>query len=132
MNFFDLFLECLKKYAVFKGRSRRSEFWIFMLVIFIIRLFFNFMYAFFLSATLLRVYIILFTQIIFLLPSITVFVRRMHDIGKSGWFCIIPFYNLYLACIDSDYGINKYGPNPKGIGNNESEENLINSIGVNV
>lgn len=132
MNFFDLFLECLKKYAVFRGRSRRSEFWIFMLVIFTIRLFFSFIYVVFLTPTILREYIMLFTQIIFLLPSITVFVRRMHDIGKSGWFCIIPFYNLYLACIDSDYGINKYGPNPKGIGNNESEENLINSIGVNI
>jgi len=43
----------------------------------------------------------------------------MHDTGKSGWFLLIPFYNLLLLCRPSEYGINQYGLNPEGIGNEE-------------
>ena len=57
-----------------------------------------------------------------LLPTIGVTIRRMHDVGKSGWYMLIPFYNLYLACLDSDDGQNEYGANPKGIGNDEIAE----------
>jgi uncharacterized membrane protein YhaH (DUF805 family) len=40
-------------------------------------------------------------------------VRRMHDVGKSGWFILIPIYNLVLACTEGDHGDNEYGANPK-------------------
>jgi uncharacterized membrane protein YhaH (DUF805 family) len=39
-------------------------------------------------------------------------VRRMHDVGLSGWYYIIPFYSLFIACQPSDFGDNQYGPNP--------------------
>lgn len=52
-------------------------------------------------------------QLAILLPSIGLAIRRMHDIGKSGWFCIIPIYNIILACTPGDVGPNKYGPDPK-------------------
>tara|TARA_B110000459_G_scaffold179685_1_gene205868 strand:- start:986 stop:1153 length:168 start_codon:yes stop_codon:yes gene_type:complete len=48
-----------------------------------------------------------------LIPGIAVAVRRMHDVGKSGWFILIPIYNIILAFTDGDSGDNKYGPNPK-------------------
>ena len=48
-----------------------------------------------------------------LLPIIAAGVRRMHDHGKSGWFLLIPFYNLYLLIIEGQRGItNEYGPDP--------------------
>ena len=132
MNILDSYLRCLSKYVQFTGRARRSDYWIFLITNMFIKRLFEFLYNFLDDPTEFRSYIMLILQGVFILPSFAVGFRRMHDVGKSGWFCIIPFYNLYLACIDSDYGVNKYGPNPKGIGNNESEENLINSIGVNV
>ena len=55
-----------------------------------------------------------------LLPSIAVSVRRMHDIGKSGWFLLISLvpvagfiWLLVLLCTDGNPGENKYGANPK-------------------
>ena len=53
-------------------------------------------------------------------PGLAVAVRRLHDVGKSGWYLLIiliplagPIWFLVLACTDSQPGDNKYGPNPK-------------------
>lgn len=46
--------------------------------------------------------------------------KRCHDRGNSGWFQLIPFYGLWMLFGDSDRGINQYGHNPKGIGNEEA------------
>ena len=48
-----------------------------------------------------------------LIPGIAVAVRRMHDIGRSGWWIILPLVNLVFLCLDSQPGQNEYGPNPK-------------------
>jgi hypothetical protein len=44
---------------------------------------------------------------------IKVTIARSHDIGKSGWWILIPFYSLYLIFKDGDVGSNKYGRDPK-------------------
>ena len=59
-----------------------------------------------------------------LLPSIAVGVRRMHDVGKSGWYILIPIYNFILAVTDGEQGANEYGPDPK------NPTNEINEIGT--
>jgi uncharacterized membrane protein YhaH (DUF805 family) len=48
------------------------------------------------------------------IPGIAVAVRRMHDVGKSGWFILIPIYNLILAVTEGQRGPNEYGEDPKG------------------
>ena len=48
-----------------------------------------------------------------LIPSIAVSVRRMHDVGKSGWFYLIPIYNLILALTEGERQTNIYGEDPK-------------------
>ena len=56
-----------------------------------------------------------------LVPSIAVSIRRMHDIGRSGWWVLIslvPFigsiWYIVLAALPSQLGPNQYGPNPYG------------------
>jgi len=44
---------------------------------------------------------------------IAVGVRRMHDVGKSGWFVLIPIYNFILAVTEGEKGDNQYGDDPK-------------------
>ena len=104
------YLEVLKKYAVFEGRARRSEYWYFVL--------FNFIFSFVLGfidgimGSELGMFGLIYSLAV-LVPSIAVAVRRMHDVGKSGWFILIPIYNLILALTEGDVGSNKYGPDPK-------------------
>ena len=43
------------------------------------------------------------------LPGLAVGVRRMHDVGKSGWFILVPIYNLILALTKGDEGTNEFG-----------------------
>ncbi|SEP59049.1 DUF805 domain-containing protein [Flavobacterium urocaniciphilum] len=52
--------------------------------------------------------------------------KRCHDRDNSGWYQIIPFYSLWMLFADGFPGKNEYGPNPKGIGNNDE----IQEIGV--
>ncbi len=68
-----------------------------------------------------------------IVPTLAVTVRRIHDIGKSGtWYFIsfIPyigsFWLLILTCMDSETKTNKWGENPKGIGN----KSIIDQIGT--
>lgn len=49
------------------------------------------------------------TSLVLLLPTISAGVRRMHDVGKSGWFLLIPIYNIILAATDSQREPNQWG-----------------------
>ncbi len=114
------YFEVLKRYTDFNGRSRRKEFWMFFLFHIII------IYGLvaLMIATGSEIFIIILSLYVLgtILPSIAVQIRRMHDSGKSGWFILIPYYSFYLLCIDSQPENNQYGPNPKGIGNDEIGE----------
>jgi uncharacterized membrane protein YhaH (DUF805 family) len=101
------YFTALRKYAIFSGRASRSEYWYFALFNLII------VYALtFISTRVNMPYLALIYQLGVLIPNLAVSVRRMHDVGKPGWYCLIPFYNLYLACTASERGENEYGPNP--------------------
>ena len=115
----NYFLDVLKKYAVFNGRARRAEYWYFTLFIFIINLVLTGLDYMLLNASDSGFAILssIFGLAI-LLPTIGVSVRRLHDIGKVGWWyliVIIPFGGLvlfYFFVQDSEPD-NQYGPCPK-------------------
>lgn len=118
---------CFSKYATFSGRARRKEFWYWYLFTCLTTI------AAFLLGCLIaiifqesnigvaEVFILsngIWSLIIFL-PNLAVTVRRLHDVGHSGWYyliSIIPLVGVILLlialCTDS-VDDNKYGPNPK-------------------
>ena len=137
-SLFTYWLECFTKhYADFSGRARRSEYWGTVL--------FNVIVQVALNVALVAVLAILFSSIeingevtvspllfvlinipryiyslVWLLPSLAVAVRRLHDIGKSGWnvlWGLLPIIGwimlIYWYCQDSQLGENKWGANPK-------------------
>ncbi len=59
-----------------------------------------------------------------LVPGIAAAVRRMHDVGKSGWYILIPIYNLILAFTEGNQGTNQYGLDPK------NPENELDALGT--
>lgn len=86
----------LKKYADFSGRATRKEFWFFVLFLYIASFVAGIVDG--LAGTDFVASIVLVGLV---LPYIAVAVRRMHDTGKSGWFMLVPFYNLILALTPS-------------------------------
>ena len=105
----NYYLIVLKKYADFKGRARRSEYWYFILFSSIISVILSVATS---GIGTLKIISSLYTLAVFV-PSIAVGVRRMHDVNKSGWFLIVPIYNLILACTNGTEGPNDYGVDPK-------------------
>jgi uncharacterized membrane protein YhaH (DUF805 family) len=110
------YLEVLKKYAVFNGRARRKEYWMFLL--------FNIIIGLVLGGiawlaggpdVLGSIY-----GLVVLIPGIAVSVRRLHDTDRSGWWLLIGLIPLIGTIVllvfmaqDSQPGTNQYGPNPK-------------------
>ena len=106
------YIAVLKKFADFNGRSRRSEYWYFFLVNALVSMTFNFIGIALNGSSFVGLLSMVFTLAV-LVPSIAVAVRRMHDVGKSGWYALIPIYNLILACTEGVAGENEFGANPK-------------------
>ncbi len=121
------YLKVLKQYADFNGRARRKEYWMFVLfnmLIFIVLATIMGIGAAAGSSVIATIGAILYYgyALAILIPSLAVCVRRLHDIGKSGWFYfigLIPLVGgiilLVWFCQDSQIGENEYGPNPKEI-----------------
>lgn len=117
------YLKVLRQYVDFKGRARRKEYWTFVL--------FNILFG--IGCAILdgglglsfdeNLYygpIYGLYSLVMFLPSLAVGVRRLHDIGKSGWMLLIVLipiigviWLLVLLVTDSQPGENAYGPNPK-------------------
>jgi len=110
----NYYLEALKKYAVFEGRARRKEYWMFLLFSVLIEVALEIVGEILgFSGGSRRSVISSLYSLAVLIPSIAVAVRRMHDVDKSGWYILIPIYNLVLILTDGTFGDNQYGPDPK-------------------
>ena len=106
----DYFTGALKKYADFTGRARRKEYWMFILIYFIINI---------VLAVLGLNVISMIVGLALLVPSISVAARRLHDTGRSGWWqliALIPVIGIIILIVflaQDSHDANDYGVNPK-------------------
>ncbi len=114
------FFKCLRQYADFKGRACRAEYWYYVLTLWLIDTCLTLSLA---IAEADYVTILVWRLALYAVawvPGLAVEMRRLHDIGRSGWWLLIKLVPtvgtcciLFFACIDSQPGANAYGPNPK-------------------
>jgi uncharacterized membrane protein YhaH (DUF805 family) len=105
------------KYATFTGRARRQEYWMFILINFLIALGIGVIDGMLGWGVLGLLY-----TLAVLIPSIAIAVRRLHDTGRTGWWILITLVPLIgwiilivFLVLDSQPGDNAYGPNPKAV-----------------
>lgn len=132
MSFMDSVRTCLRKYADFSGRARRSEYWFWYLAV---------------SAAYVVVFVALMIPALITMdpvtqepgvlgtigsvlliviglgtavPMISAAVRRLHDTGRSGWFYLLAFIpfiggfiGIVLLAVDGEPGPNRFGPDPR-------------------
>ena len=114
------YFQVLKKYAVFKGRAGRKEYWYFVLFNFIIGFVLGFIEGLVGITTVMYFPVLgLIYTLAILLPGLGVTVRRLHDTGRSGWWLFISFIPLIgpiillIFTVDSSQeGPNQYGSPP--------------------
>ena len=104
------FINALKKYADFTGRSYRTEYWMFILVYTIINI---------ILAVLGLEAISAIVGLILLIPSLSIAARRLHDTSRSGWWqliVLVPIIGIIVLIVflaQDSHEENDYGVNPK-------------------
>ncbi len=112
----DYFIDALRKYAEFTGRATRKQYWMFVLFYFIFTI---------VLGVIDNVLGIVLLGLVFslgmLVPSIAITARRLHDIGRSGWWQLIYFIPLIglivmlVFLLTDSVEDNEFGPNPKAL-----------------
>jgi uncharacterized membrane protein YhaH (DUF805 family) len=123
----------LKRYADFSGRSRRKEYWMFVLFQILLLVPLMLVAALFTApvtapapdsadpmSSIGVLILVLVYLAVFFIPGLAVQVRRFHDQDKSGWFILLGFIPylgglilLVFMCIEGTRGPNRFGPDPK-------------------
>jgi uncharacterized membrane protein YhaH (DUF805 family) len=109
---------CFQKYVTFQGRAPRAEYWFFTLFALIMGVALGFVIG--IAHVALHVNLVFLSYVFDLgifLPSISVAVRRLHDLDKSGWWywiVVIPFIGVIILliwdCTRGTQGDNRFGP----------------------
>ena len=122
LGIMNWYIKCLKQYFDFDGRARRKEYWMYVLINVIITAilmtidyllgWFDIQYR---IGVLSGIY-----AVAVCLPGLAVCVRRLHDIGKSGWYYLLglipivgPIILLVYYCTEGDRFENAWGEDPK-------------------
>lgn len=137
MSVFDWMILPYRRYAEFDGRSRRREYWAFVLFYFLVSAViaavfgkpvsqsgpFGFHYGIWMTPGTPGYWVGTIFSLVSLIPSLAVQVRRLHDVDRSGWWMLgwfIPFLGwvvlLVFLCLDGTSGTNRFGLDPKGRG----------------
>jgi len=105
VNFKNAIKSGFRNYATFNGRASRSAYWWWWLYINILVW----------IPTMISEWLVLLSLTIFIvsiIPSFSVAVRRMHDVGRNGWWILVPIANFVLPFFESRTAQNQWGPPP--------------------
>ena len=115
------YLKVLRQYADFNGRARRKEYWMFVLfqiIMVIVAIMID--GALGTNFGIMPIgYVYVAYALLTFIPGIAVTVRRLHDVGKSGWYYLLgmlPIVNIWILILlatEGTRGENQYGPDPK-------------------
>lgn len=116
------FLDALKQYATFAGRATRKQYWMFILfylIFYIILSVIDVAFGSYNEATGMGLLTTVYSLLL-LIPSFAVMARRLHDIGRTGWWMLLflipligPIVLIIFAVLDSEPGENQYGVSSK-------------------
>lgn len=136
MTFIEAVRNCLSQYAGFQGRAPRSEFWWFSLFTLLVDLAIMLVGGMLISGTIMNIqangesvaswyamtapnWMMSLAHLALFLPTLAVTVRRLHDVGRSGWWIfimLVPLFGLLLLLFwwvqPSQHQTNAYGPSP--------------------
>lgn len=111
------FLTVLSRWSDFAGRSSRREYWMYTLVLVLMSIVLGILDGVILGGAALS-QLLTFGNVFSLatlVPSLSVSVRRLHDIDRSGWWLLLSLTGvgilliIYWACLGSDEDENRYG-----------------------
>jgi len=125
MEFINAIKSCFIKYFDFSTRSSRSEYWFFTLFVFLVSIIGYFLeYLFYQDLFLIKLdsgqltYSELISNIVLTIPSVSLGVRRLHDVNKSGWWLLLIFTIIGIIPLiywsgfkKGDQGDNRFGKN---------------------
>jgi uncharacterized membrane protein YhaH (DUF805 family) len=125
LTFPDAVRTCLTKYAVFNGRATRSEYWFFVLFAFLVvvaaSIFDGILNMVVFEPAMGGNMLASLAMLALLLPQLAAAVRRLHDLGHSGWWYLIGLVPvvggaalLIWFCLRGTEGENRFGPDPLG------------------
>lgn len=121
MNIAEAVATCFRKFITFRGRAQRSEFWYFLLAVFVAGLIADALDTQLLNSSGMNRPLDTILTLAVILPSISVSVRRLHDINQSGYWLLILFVPIvgwvayfFMTIQDGTVGPNPYGNDPKG------------------
>jgi uncharacterized membrane protein YhaH (DUF805 family) len=115
MNFVEAIKSGFNKYVTFSGRAARSEYWYWTLFVIIADI-----VAAIINAFVALGFVGLVVSLAFLLPSIAVAIRRLHDLDRTGWWLLLAFTGigaivlLVWDCMKGTTGSNRFGADPLG------------------
>ncbi len=119
----DAYIDAMRRYATFRGRSTRAQYWLFTLVYIVLLLVASLLdYSTGLASEDGGGVLSAIVVLVHFIPAISVTVRRLHDIDRTGWWywiVLLPLAGfivmLIFTCTRSTPGVNRFGP-PEGNG----------------
>jgi len=91
------FIRAFQLYGVFSGRSTREEYWMFTLIYLLVYLVLSAI-AYMLESEVFQIVLTILSLAV-IIPSLSITTRRLHDVGRSGWWQLSPYIGMVFSLV---------------------------------